>query len=690
MPYSPIASAVSGLRSHCAECFCLAWTAGLLAAFLGYPLAGMGLSGAALLAGLLLRLPKLRHIRKNTLPLILIAAGLLFGTGLWQYYRYSTVEPLCAMDGETVSLRGTVKHQLHRNGDRDVYTLRTELCGRRVSVDWYADSGTPALKIGDTVSLDAVLTRMTDDYASHTASQQAGYGKYLRIYKADILNIEEDTGFSLARAVSDYRDMISQKLTASLSEDAAALMNGMLFGDKTALNDDARDALYAAGIGHITAVSGLHLVFFSTLVLFLLKKLHLPARLRLFANAGAIGLFILLVDGSASVWRAALMLLLSQSAVLFGRSGDTMRGLCLAMFLCTAFTPYVIGAAGFWLSVSGVLGIGVIAPAMTAAHFRRRRLQYFLRLCCVSAAVFPASVLLLGQGSLLAPFCNLVILPFGTAALCIGFLVLCTGGLAAFLLPLAEPLCRFLLASAKFAAEIPFSQITVSSRTVRLTVLLITLLLLVLLALKRPTAHVASAFCFCCLTLFGQIVYASLSAKSMLQIAVLGKEKDAAAVILCDGEAFAADFTGSVRTPRYVQRFLEEHDVRTVQMLLCTSPDNLAAYQTTLGDIGRIYDLSTDNALSADRGMLSVRAESGRLYLTWNGISAEILPASDETPAEAEIIVRYGGNPQAADRFVKRLSPALPAESCTEPEYGGQNRLIRITADGRGDILFLE
>ena len=690
MPYSPIASAVSGLRSHCAECFCLAWTAGLLAAFLDFPLAGMGLSGAAVLAGLLLRLPKLRHIRKNTLPLILIAAGLLSGTGLWQHYKQSTLEPLCALDGETVSLRGTVTHLLHRNGDRDVYTLRTELCDRRVSVDWYAESGTPALKIGDAVSLDAVLTRITEDYASHTASQQAGYGKYLRIYKADILDITEGTGFSLSRAVSDYRDKISQKLTASLSEDTAALMNGMLFGDITALSDDARDALYAAGIGHITAVSGLHLVFFSTFVLFLLKLLPLPARLRLILNAGAIGLFILLVDGSASVWRAALMLLLSQSAVLFGRYGDTLRGLCLAMFLCTAFAPYVIGAAGFWLSVSGVLGIGVIAPALTAPYVCRKYLQHLLRLCIVSAAVFPASVLLLGQGSLLAPLCNLVILPFGTATLCIGFLVLCTGGLAAFLLPLAEPLCRFLLAAAKYAAKLPFSQITVSSHTVRLTVLLIALLMLVLLAMQRPTAHVVSAFCVCCLILFGQIVYASLSAKSMLQIALLGKGTDSAAVILCSGEAYAADFTGSVRSPRYVEQFLEEHDIRNVQMLLCTSPDNLAAYQTTLGDIGRIYDLSSDNELRADRGALSIRAESGRLHLTWNGISAEILPASDETPAEAQIVVRYGGTPQSADRFVKRLSPALPAESCSAPEYGGQNRLIRITADGRGDILFLE
>jgi ComEC/Rec2-related protein len=394
----------------------------------------------------------------------------------------------------------------------------------------------------------------------------------------------------------------------------------------------------------------------------------------------------MIVDGSASVLRAALMLILSQSAVLFGRKVNTLHGLCLAMFFCTLFTPYVIGAAGFWLSVSGVLGIGVIAPYMTEHLSCRKSLRHFLSLCCVSAAVFPASVLLLGQGSLIAPVSNLLILPFGILALYIGLFTLCTGGLTAFLLPLADPLCRALLTAAKYAAKIPFSHITVSTFSVRLTVILITILLLILLAMQISGKQIVSAFAVCCVILFGQIAYGNISARSMLQIAVLGKDKDTAAVMLCGGDTYIADLTGENRTPRYVRRFLEDRGITDVQLLLSPSQRSTAAYQAQTEHIENVYDLNTETEISAVRGAFSLCAESGSLHLSWNGITVEILPASDELSAEAKFIVRYGGYPQAEDRFVRRLSPALSADACIVPEYGGQNMLIRITEDGRFDI----
>ena len=684
-----IANAVSGLRSHSADCVCLAWTAGLLAAFLGFAFAGMVLAGGFALFSAAIFLPPFQRFRGNWLPFLLLAAGMLCGTVAWLHYDSSVRQPLCAMDGEQLTLTGTVVSRSRNTGDRNVYTLRTELAGHRADTDWYAEAEVPLLDIGDTVTLNAELTRIPSEYASNTAAFQAGLGKYLRIYRAELCDVQKDTGFSLLRALRDEREQIAAEITRRLPEDCAALMNGMLFGDKTALNDDTREALYAAGIGHITAVSGLHLVFFFALVMRILRMLHLPRRLRFLIGMGAVGLFILIADDSASVRRAAIMLLLTQSAPLFGRHGDTFRGLCIAMLLCTVFTPYVIGAAGFWLSVSGVLGIGVIAPYMTE-HLRCRTIiKNLLGLCCVSTAVFPASVLMLGQSSLISPLSNLVILPIGIAALYIGLIVLLTGGLAAFLLPLAVPLCKILLKAAELAAEIPFSHITLSSVPVQIGVGAVTVLLL-LLALRVPKKRVVSAFLVCCLILLAQSLYAAQTEKRLLQIAMLGRNKDSAAVIVCGGEAYIVDLTGSERNLRYVHKFLQDRNITEVQILYAP-PKNLTRYQEQLGGITlqNTYPLNAESRISANRGALSVRAESGTLSLSWNGISAVILPAAEETAANAEIVVRYGGEPQTADAFAKRLCPAVTAESCTPPEYGGQNRLIRLTADGRGEIVKL-
>ncbi|MBR5405430.1 MAG: hypothetical protein IK107_03965, partial [Oscillospiraceae bacterium] len=103
-------------------------------------------------------------------------------------------------------------------------------------------------------------------------------------------------------------------------------------------------------------------------------------------------------------------------------------------------------------------------------------------------------------------------------------------------------------------------------------------------------------------------------------------------------------------------------------------------------EVRTVRVLADGESVSADYGALSLTAEQGRLHLTWNGYTAEILPAAEETAVSAEIVVRYGGTPQTADSFAKRLLPALPPEDCTEPEYGGQNMLIRVTASGKCDI----
>ncbi|MBP0987224.1 MAG: hypothetical protein J6S92_02990, partial [Oscillospiraceae bacterium] len=108
MPNPKGASAVSGLRSHHAECFCLAWTAGMLAAFLNHAAAGILLAAGCITVCIALFLPQCRAYRGNRFAFLLMAAGLLSGTAVWQHYDRTVRAPLCAMDGQTVTLTGTV------------------------------------------------------------------------------------------------------------------------------------------------------------------------------------------------------------------------------------------------------------------------------------------------------------------------------------------------------------------------------------------------------------------------------------------------------------------------------------------------------------------------------------------------------------------------------------------------------
>ena len=634
------------------ECFTLAWTAGLLAAFLFDLRVLLLLSAAGIFV-------MLRLTRKERILLLL---GAVLGAAVWLRYDAAVRQPMLALDGKKAVCTGRITNIRTLAHDRAVYTLRTGLNGHRVSLEWYADAEIPPLQIGETVTLDAELTRIREDYRYHTAQVQAGRGRYLRIYDASLTHREPASGFSPARVLYAYRQRITNQILAAMPEAEAGLICAMLFGDKLMLPDDTAAAFRAAGIGHITVVSGLHLVFFCSVLTWMLRRLGVSARGICLLHIPAILLFILLADPSVSEARAAVMLMLSQSAALFGRRSDTLRSLCIAMFLCTATAPYVIGSVSFWLSVSGVFGIGVLAPHLTK-HVQGSRLKRdFLSLCCVSAAIFPASALLCGQSSLLAPVCNLLILPLCIAVIYAGFSLLLTGGLTGFLLPLTGMLCRLIRYAASFAAGLPFSQIVISSQTMRLLIVLAALLLLYLMFAGMPPKQLAASMFGIAVLLAGFSLAFRIQARRELRIAVLGGSKQAVLVISADGNTVVADLTDSPRNAQYAARYLHDSGITRVDALLLSGMQSAAGYQEMLSGVqadavmlrhsaawrpdcsvcGEVPVFCESETVQLADDTFSLQISDENVQLQWNAVQISVCGKNAEPAENADTVIRYG------------------------------------------------
>lgn len=675
---------VSSSGSHGVECFTLAWTAGLLAAFLHEWAATvlLLLFGIAAVCG---RTPRER------LALVL---GAVLGMLCWVRYDIVVRQPLCALDGKTVTCTGRIIEMQPLKSDRVIYTLRTELASHRVSADWYADASVPRLQIGDAVTLQADLTRIPPDYRYHTAAYQAGYGKYLRIYSAELLKTQKNCGFSLRRTVSAYRQRITAQIESAMSAEDAALLCTMIFGDGDDLSYETAEDMNHVGIGHIAAVSGLHLVFFCGVLSWLLRRVQLSARTVCLLHIPTIILFILLVDSSVSVYRAAVMVMLSQSAALFGRRGNTLRSLSIAMFLCTVLTPYVIGSVSFWLSVSGVFGLGVLAPFMKKSLRCRKAVMELVGFCCVAAAVFPASVLLCGESSLLSPLGNLLILPLCIAALYIGFCLLLTGGGAGFLLPLAEVLCRFVRVTVRGLAALPFSHVTLTSPVLRTAVVLLTGLLLLLLLYGIRPKRLAGAVMGAAVLLAVISAGFSIKSASQLRIAVLGGSRQAALVISSRGSTAIVDLSDAPRNAQYVRRYLHDAGISRADVLLLGGGKAASAYQAQLSvtKIGSVVMQGTpwredaevcgqpvmaaSDTVTVQCGDVSLVIAEQTAQITWRGMNVAALRADSD--ANADAVIRCGD-----------------AAACeiTFPASGrvgrGNNLLLILTADGKGSIEWL-
>ena len=235
---------------HGVECFTAAWLSGLLLAFVlsKYTLL-LVICVLVLLGGAVFWLGK-RPLRYT----LLWITGLVCANCVWTVYDNTVRKPQLSLIGETCEITAKITDVRTSSNDSIRYTVKAQAGDIRLTADWYADETVPPLAIGDTLRMEAEFSEMPLDYLNHSAEYAAGLGKYLRIYRADVLESTKDRGFSLKRTLRDYRSRMTSCIRAKLPSDESALLLAMLFGDKDGLADEDSAALYHTGIGHITAV----------------------------------------------------------------------------------------------------------------------------------------------------------------------------------------------------------------------------------------------------------------------------------------------------------------------------------------------------------------------------------------------------------------------------------------------------
>ncbi len=204
------------------------------------------------------------------------------------------------------------------------------------------------------VTLRAPLSSKTQ--ISAFSDYLAGQGVYLTAYAEKVSLKGRQEGSIMARIYSlrVFMDKLGEKY---FSENARALFNAMIFGDKRLISDEFSSHLQASGLNHITVVSGMHLSVMIAAVMFFVHKIFGKRRQGyLFALLAAI--FIALATGAgASVVRALIMCSVFFLSQLLYRESDSFTSLAFAALLMIIINPFIVFNAGFVLSVLSVLGI---------------------------------------------------------------------------------------------------------------------------------------------------------------------------------------------------------------------------------------------------------------------------------------------------------------------------------------------
>lgn len=171
------------------------------------------------------------------------------------------------------------------------------------------------------------------------------------------------------RMVEGLRMAIGARIDAVLDGPSAAIGRAMVVGDQSAIDDETREVMAAAGLAHIYSISGLHLSIVAGGIFFLLRLAlaSIPATAtrwpvkKIAAIAGLLAAagYLLLAGGLANVpaLRSTIMLALIFGAVLAGRRALTMRNVAIAALAIILIDPASVFRASFQLSFAAVVAL---------------------------------------------------------------------------------------------------------------------------------------------------------------------------------------------------------------------------------------------------------------------------------------------------------------------------------------------
>ncbi len=217
------------------------------------------------------------------------------------------------------------------------------------------------------------------------------------------------------------RAKLSIILARYLDGDSLALSKALIYGDKSSLSGDIKNAFSALGISHALAISGLHLGIIMGFLSAILEKLRLSKAARSIVILAAGLLYAFIAGLSPSVCRAYLMYSIYILAEFSRRRRDPPTTLITAVSLICLVSPNSVFDIGLHLSFFSTLGILTMATRVTRKikkTVRFRFVNYVLSVCAVTVFanlfILPYSIYCFGYISLISPVSNLLFLPLIT------------------------------------------------------------------------------------------------------------------------------------------------------------------------------------------------------------------------------------------------------------------------------------
>lgn len=372
--------------------------------------------------------------------------------------------PLESADGKKTKAEGTVlsleeKEQVYALvlSDCIAVTENTEVWEKKILV--YMEKGGDSFSVnaGNRISVEGTLSSFESAHNPGNFDQKEYYnreGISVMLWGNQVSMISGETDW-IRELPARLKRRWSELLVRHLGDYYGSTMSAVLLGDKSGLDPQMKKEYQKNGIGHLLAISGLHMSFIGMGIYGLLRRAGLS-----YIPAGIFGgavlfLYLIMIGPGVSGKRALLMFLIRVGADMAGRDYDMLTSLLLTAAVLCAGQPFYLTDAGFQLSFGAIFGMGLLGPVFEETF---RGLPGKIRSSL--AGSLAVSVFLMGpvlffyfELPTYSVFLNMLVIPIMPLAMGAGLFgsavsVFWESGGAAIL-----QLCRFVLAFYDYACE---------------------------------------------------------------------------------------------------------------------------------------------------------------------------------------------------------------------------------------------
>ena len=176
--------------------------------------------------------------------------------------------------------------------------------------------------------------------------------------------IEDVDTLSLLNRIETLRQSIGGRIEAAIDQPESGLARALMIGQRSSISEDDMEAIRAAGLAHMLAISGLHVGLFSGAIFFVLRfagaaipaiALKYPVKKYAAVLAMVAAFFYMWIAGATiPTQRAMITVAVVFTAILLDRSPISLRVVAFAACCVLLIFPESLMSASFQMSFAAV------------------------------------------------------------------------------------------------------------------------------------------------------------------------------------------------------------------------------------------------------------------------------------------------------------------------------------------------